>query len=149
MRAVVQRVSRASVTVAGSVTGEIGHGLLVLLGVSRDDSKADADYLIEKIIGLRIFSDAEGKMNLAVAEAGGSVLVVSQFTLYGDTRRGRRPSFIRAAVGENAEALYDYFAEEIKNRMGSVATGRFGAMMDVELVNDGPVTIIIDSEKTI
>lgn len=149
MRAVVQRVSRAKVTVDGRITGEIQRGLLVLLGVSTVDVDKDADYLIDKIVNLRIFDDADGKMNLSLAELEGEMLVVSQFTLYGDTRRGRRPSFIAAAGGENATRLYEYFVDRARGSVRNVATGEFGAMMDVELVNDGPVTIILDSEKTI
>lgn len=149
MRAVVQRVSRAKVTVAGRITGEIGGGMLVLLGVSTEDESADADYLIDKAVNLRIFEDADGKMNLSLADTCGGMLVVSQFTLYGDTRRGRRPSFIRAAGGEKATKLYEYFVARARESISDVATGEFGAMMDVELVNDGPVTIILDSEKTI
>ncbi len=149
MRAVVQRVSRAKVTVDGRITGEIQRGLLVLLGVSTVDVDKDADYLIDKIVNLRIFDDADGKMNLSLAELDGEMLVVSQFTLYGDTRRGRRPSFIAAAGGENATRLYEYFVDRARGSVRNVATGEFGAMMDVELVNDGPVTIILDSEKTI
>lgn len=149
MRAVVQRVSRAKVTVDGRLTGEIGRGLLVLLGVSVDDNKAAADYLVEKITSLRIFEDADGKMNLSLVDINGGLLVVSQFTLYGDTRRGRRPSFIAAARGEDAISLYDRFVSKSREVVTNVATGEFGAMMDVELVNDGPVTIILDSEKTI
>lgn len=149
MRAVVQRVSRAKVTVNGRITGEIQRGLLVLLGVSTVDVDKDADYLIDKIVNLRIFDDADGKMNLSLAELDGEMLVVSQFTLYGDTRRGRRPSFIAAAGGENATRLYEYFVDRARGSVRNVATGEFGAMMDVELVNDGPVTIILDSEKTI
>jgi D-tyrosyl-tRNA(Tyr) deacylase len=149
MRAVVQRVSRAKVTVDSAVTGEIEDGLLVLLGVSGTDSESDAAYLLDKIINLRIFDDAEGKMNVSLSEAGGGMLVVSQFTLYGDTRRGRRPSFISAAKPETANTLYGFFVAEARKRLSRVETGRFQAMMDVELVNDGPVTIILDSEKTI
>lgn len=149
MRAVVQRVSRAKVTVSGRVTGEIERGLLVLLGVSTEDSTDDADYLFDKIVNLRIFDDAEGKMNLSLTDVDGEMLVVSQFTLYGDTRRGRRPSFISAARGESAIRLYEYSVEKARTSIRRVATGEFGAMMDVELVNDGPVTIILDSEKTI
>jgi len=149
MRAVVQRVTRARVIVDGRITGEIGHGLLVLLGVSTSDAEPDADYLVDKIVNLRIFNDADGKMNLSLADKGGEILVVSQFTLYGDTRRGRRPSFITAAGGECANRLYEYFVAESRKRVSNVATGEFGAMMDVELLNDGPVTIILDSEKTI
>lgn len=149
MRTVVQRVSRAKVTVGGRVTGEIGSGLLILLGVSVNDNTASADYLVEKVCGLRIFDDAEGKMNLAVTDVDGGLLVVSQFTLYGDTRHGRRPSFISAAKGSDAIRLYEYFVAKCRETVTNVETGEFGAMMDVALVNDGPVTIILDSEKTI
>ena len=148
MRAVVQRVSRAKVTVDGEITGEIGNGLLVLLGVSKNDAETDADYLVEKIVNLRIFEDADDKMNLSLMDVKGSMLVVSQFTLYGDTRRGRRPSFIDAAPPADANRLYEYFVEKARELIEQVATGRFQAMMDVELVNDGPVTIMLDSEKT-
>ena len=147
MRAVVQRVSRARVTVGNDLAGEIGSGLLVLLGVSKDDTEADADYLSNKIIGLRVFEDAGGKMNRAVAEAEGSVLVVSQFTLYGDVRHGKRPSFDAAASPEKARALYEYFVERIRAAGLHCETGRFQEMMQVELVNDGPVTILLDSLK--
>lgn len=149
MRAVVQRVSRAKVTVGGQVTGEISSGLLILLGVSVNDDTASADYLVEKVCSLRIFDDAEGKMNLAVTDVDGGLLVVSQFTLYGDTRHGRRPSFISAAKGSDAIRLYEYFVAKCRETLTNVETGEFGAMMDVELVNDGPVTIMLDSEKTI
>jgi D-aminoacyl-tRNA deacylase len=147
MRAVVQRVSRCRVTVAGNVVGEIGVGLLVLLGVSKTDNEAAADYLVEKIIGLRIFEDAEGKMNLSVQDAGGAVLVVSQFTLYGDVRRGKRPSFDAAARPEEAKRLYEYFVAKVRAAGLHCETGQFQAMMEVELVNSGPVTIMVDSEK--
>ncbi len=147
MRAVVQRVSRSGVTVDGELTGEIGKGLLVLLGVSVRDTDKDADYLLDKVVNLRIFEDAEGKMNLSLIDVDGEMLVVSQFTLYGDTRRGRRPSFIEAANGPEAERLYEYFVARAGEIARNVGTGRFGAMMDVELVNDGPVTILLDSEK--
>ncbi len=147
MRAVVQRVSRARVTVAGEVTGEIDSGLMVLIGVSEDDSQDDAAYLADKIVSLRIFPDGEGKMNLSLAEAGGKMLVVSQFTLYGDCRKGRRPSFIKAARPELAESLYRVFVVEVQGRGIQVATGRFQARMEVELVNDGPVTLLVDSQK--
>ena len=147
MRAVVQRVSRASVTVDGEITGKIGKGLLVLLGISTDDEESDAVYLLDKIINLRIFEDAAGKMNLSLAETSGELLVVSQFTLYGDTRRGRRPSYIEAAAPEKANSLYEFFVAEARKQIGRVETGRFQAMMDVELVNDGPVTILLDSRK--
>ena len=149
MRAVVQRVSRAAVTVDGRTTGEIGEGVLVLLGVSVNDRDADADYLVDKITNLRIFEDADGKMNNSLLDTGGGMLVVSQFTLYGDTRRGRRPSYIHAARPEEANRLYEYFVSQARRQLENVATGIFQAMMDVELVNDGPVTIILDSEKTI
>ena len=147
MRAVVQRVSRAKVTVAGEVTGEIGLGLMVLLGVADDDRQEDAGYLAEKLVGLRIFPDEEGKMNRSLAEAGGAMLVVSQFTLFGDCRKGRRPSFIKAARPELAVNLYNAFVAEVRGRGITVATGRFQEHMDVELVNDGPVTLLIDSRK--
>jgi len=148
MRAVVQRVSKASVSIDGEVTGSIGNGLLVLLGVSMADTEKDADYVLEKILNLRIFEDAEGKMNVSLIDARGDLLVVSQFTLYGDTRRGRRPSFVDAAPPVRANRLYEYFVTEAKKQVRKVATGRFQAMMDVELVNSGPVTILIDSQKT-
>jgi D-aminoacyl-tRNA deacylase len=147
MRAVVQRVSRTAVKVDGELTGEIGKGLLVLVGVARDDSEADADYLAEKIIGLRIFEDSAEKMNLSVAEVGGAVLAVSQFTLLGDVRQGKRPSFDAAARPEQAKALYEYFVERIRGRSQRCETGRFQEMMEVELVNSGPVTILLDSKK--
>ena len=149
MRAVVQRVSRASVTVDRVIIGEIERGLLILLGVAHADEQRDADYLVDKIVNLRIFDDADGKMNLSLADTQGGMLVVSQFTLYGDTRGGRRPSFIAAAPGSEAQALYEYFVAKAKDAVANIATGKFGAMMDVELINDGPVTIILDSEKTI
>ncbi len=147
MRAVIQRVSRAKVTVDGETIGEIGKGILVLLGVGEDDSEKDAVYLLEKTLNLRIFEDASGKMNLSLPEIKGELLVVSQFTLYGDVRRGRRPSFIRAAVPEKANRLYEFFVTEAEKQIERVQTGRFQAMMAVELVNDGPVTILLDSEK--
>jgi len=149
MRAVVQRVSRAKVTVDGEVTSEIAAGSLVLLGVAAKDTEADADYLLEKILNLRIFEDDQGKMNLSLLDTCGGLLVVSQFTLYGDTRRGRRPSFIDAAPPDKANQLYGYFVDKAKEQVANVGTGRFQAMMDVELVNDGPVTIMLDSDKTI
>jgi D-aminoacyl-tRNA deacylase len=148
MRAVVQRVNRASVKVDGELIGEIGKGLLVLLGVAEDDSEADADYLAGKIAGLRVFEDEAGKMNLSVAEIGGAVLAVSQFTLFGDVRRGKRPSFDAAARPEQARALYGYFVERIRALGLRCETGRFQEMMEVELVNAGPVTILLDSKKT-
>jgi D-tyrosyl-tRNA(Tyr) deacylase len=147
MRAIVQRVSRCRVTVEGNIAGEIGAGLLVLLGVSKTDNEAAADYLVEKIIGLRIFEDGEGKMNLSVQDSGGDVLVVSQFTLYGDARRGKRPSFDAAARPEEAKRLYEYFVGKVRAAGLRCQTGQFQAMMDVELVNSGPVTILLDSEK--
>jgi len=147
MRAVIQRVSRASVTVEGTVTGSIERGLLVLLGISNEDAEAATDYLVEKTIGLRIFEDDAGKMNLSVADVGGAVLVVSQFTLYGDVRRGKRPSFDRAARPDHANQLYQYFVEKVRAAGLRCETGKFQAMMQVELVNDGPVTILLDSEK--
>ena len=147
MRAVVQRVSRAQVTVGGETVGQIEKGLLVLLGVGNTDTETDADYLAEKIAGLRIFEDEEGKMNLAVAEGGGSVLVVSQFTLYGDARRGKRPSFDTAAPPERAKALYEYFLGRIRAAGLACETGKFQETMQVELVNQGPVTILLDSSK--
>ena len=149
MRAVVQRVSRAKVTVDGEVTGEIGTGLLLLLGVADWDAEADADYVLEKILNLRIFEDDNGKMNLSLLDVNGGLLVVSQFTLYGNTRHGRRPSFVDAARPEQANRLYEYLVAKAREQLGDVATGRFQAMMDVELTNDGPVTIILDSDKTI
>ena len=147
MRAVVQRVTRAKVTVDDRLVGEIGKGLVVLLGVARDDTKLDAAYLAEKITALRIFDDDEGKMNLSVKEVNGGVLIVSQFTLYGDVRRGLRPSWIEAAAPEVAGPLYDFFVRQTGTLISEVATGSFRAMMQVELVNDGPVTILLDSKK--
>ena len=148
MRAVVQRVSRARVTVGDELKGEIREGLLVLLGISNSDSEKDADYLVDKTLNLRVFEDEAGKMNLSLLDVAGDLLVVSQFTLYGDIRRGRRPSYINAAAPDEANRLYEYFVTECRKQIGNVATGRFQAMMDVELVNNGPVTILIDSEKT-
>ena len=150
MRAVVQRVTRARVTVDDEIVGEIEQGLVVLLGVAHDDTKADADYLAPKIVSLRIFDDAEGKMNLSLKDIGeidGGLLVVSQFTLYGDVRRGLRPSWSEAAPPEIAEPLYEYFVESSRRLVTRVATGSFRRMMQVELVNDGPVTIMLDSRK--
>jgi D-tyrosyl-tRNA(Tyr) deacylase len=148
MRAVVQRVARAIVSVDGDVTGSIGRGLLVLLGVSVRDGEDAARYLAEKTLNLRIFDDVDGKMNLSLLDIGGEMLVVSQFTLYGDSRRGRRPSYIEAAAPDEANRLYEFFVAECRRGGTKVETGRFQAMMDVELVNEGPVTILIDSEKT-
>jgi D-aminoacyl-tRNA deacylase len=147
MRAVVQRVSRAKVTVSGQVTGEIGLGLLVLLGVGRDDTEADAIYLAEKIAGLRVFEDEAGKMNRSLQEANGHLLAVSQFTLYGDVRRGKRPSFDEAAQHDKARGLYEFFVERLRASGLRCETGRFQEMMTVELVNEGPVTILLDSKK--
>jgi D-tyrosyl-tRNA(Tyr) deacylase len=147
MRAVIQRVTRASVTIDGEIVGEIGNGLVVLLGIARDDTRQDADYLAPKIIALRIFNDADGRMNLSVKDIDGGLLVVSQFTLYGDVRRGLRPSWSDAAPPEIAEPLYDYFVESSRKLLGRVETGSFRKMMQVELVNDGPVTILLDSRR--
>ena len=147
MRAVVQRVRRVSVTVDGETVGAIGQGLLVLLGVARDDGESDADYLADKIAGLRIFEDAGGKMNRSVVDQGGAVLAVSQFTLFGDVRRGKRPSFDAAARPEQALRVYESFVEKIRAKGLRCETGKFQAMMDVELVNAGPVTILLDSKK--
>ena len=147
MRAVVQRVQRARVTISGETVGEIGHGLLVLLGVGQNDTEAAADYLADKIAGLRIFEDAAGRMNRAVGEIGGAVLVVSQFTLFGDVRRGKRPSFDAAARPELARRVYECLVEKLRAAGLRCETGRFQAMMDVELVNSGPVTILLDSKK--
>jgi D-aminoacyl-tRNA deacylase len=148
MRAVVQRVTRASVTIDEEIVGEIENGLVVLLGIARDDTKEDADYLVPKIAALRIFDDADGKMNRSLKDIGGGLLIVSQFTLYGDVRRGLRPSWSDAAAPEIAEPLYDYFVESSRKLLGRVETGSFRKMMLVELVNDGPVTILLDSRKT-
>ena len=147
MRAVVQRVTRASVTIDQQVVGEIGNGLVVLLGIARDDTREDADYLASKIVALRIFDDAEGRMNISLKDADGGLLIVSQFTLYGDVRRGLRPSWSDAAPPEIAEPLYDYFVESSRKLHGRVETGSFRAMMLVELVNDGPVTLLLDSRR--
>jgi D-aminoacyl-tRNA deacylase len=148
MRAIVQRVSRAKVTVDGEITGEIGLGVLVLLGVGRDDAEAGADYLADKILGLRIFEDDAGKMNRSVVDVGGAVLVVSQFTLYGDVRKGKRPSFDDAAPPEKARKLYEYFVERIRATGMRCETGRFQEVMKVELVNEGPVMILLDSTRS-
>lgn len=147
MRAVIQRVTRASVTIDGETVGEIGNGLVVLLGIAHDDTKDDADYLAPKIIALRIFDDAEGRMNVSVKDIDGGLLVVSQFTLYGDVRRGLRPSWSDAAPPEIAEPLYDYFVESSRKLLGRVETGSFRKTMQVELINDGPVTLMLDSRK--
>ena len=148
MRAVVQRVLKAGVTVAGEEVGSIGKGYLVLLGVEEHDTQEDALYIAEKIVGLRIFEDQEEKMNLSLLDVGGSMLIVSQFTLLGDCRKGRRPSFAHAAHPDLAEALYTEVVEVVKSRGINVATGRFRTHMEVSLVNDGPVTMLIDSKKT-
>ena len=148
MRVVVQRVRRARVTVENETVGEIKQGLVVLLGVASDDSETDAQYLASKITALRIFDDEEGKMNLSLKDIGGGVLVISQFTLYGDVRRGLRPSWIDAAAPQVAEPLYEYFIAQVRGGLSQVASGRFGATMQVELVNDGPVTLVIDSRRS-
>jgi D-aminoacyl-tRNA deacylase len=147
MRAVIQRVTRARVTVEEQVTGEIANGLVVLLGIAQDDTEEDADYLANKIAALRIFDDEAGKMNLSVKDVDGGVLVISQFTLYGDVRRGLRPSWSDAAQPEVAKPLYEYFVKKTRDILGRVETGSFRKMMQVELVNDGPVTIMLDSRK--
>ncbi len=144
MRAVLQRVSRASVAVEGEITGAIGSGMLVLLGVAHDDTPEQARAMADKLVGLRVFDDDAGKMNRALRDIGGSMLVVSQFTLYGDARKGRRPSYTGAAGPELAEALYNQFVAEVARHEIPVATGRFRAQMHVELVNDGPVTLIVE-----
>ena len=145
MKIVLQRVKNASVTVSGEEISGIGPGLLLLVGIARGDGEAEADWLVEKVAGLRVFADDEGKMNLDVREAGGEVLAVSQFTLLADTRKGKRPSFVDAAPPEEAEMLFDYFCEKLREAgVASVETGSFGAMMDVTLVNDGPVTIVLE-----
>ncbi len=146
MIAVVQRVKQSSVTVDNNIVGRIDHGLLILLGVAKEDKEAEADYLSEKIVNLRIFEDENNKMNLSLLDTGGEALVVSQFTLLGDTKKGRRPSFVDAAGPEKANELYEYFAEKIRQLGVRVQTGQFRAMMDVSLVNDGPVTLIVQSK---
>lgn len=147
MRAVVQRVKKAAVEVDNHLTGEIGPGLLVFLGVGKNDDKDDADYLIDKIINLRIFEDDDDRLNLSAVDLDKDILVVSQFTLYGDCKKGRRPSFFDAAPPQEAEKLYNYFLSRIKQTDLNIADGQFQAMMDVSLINDGPVTILLDSEK--
>ena len=145
MKIVLQRVKHASVYVEDVLISEIGPGLLLLVGVAKEDGETEADWLAEKVAGLRVFADAEGKMNLSVREAGGEILAVSQFTLLADTRKGKRPSFVRAAPPEKAELLFDYFCERLRTTgVRSVKTGSFGAMMDVALTNDGPVTIVLE-----
>jgi D-tyrosyl-tRNA(Tyr) deacylase len=146
MRAVIQRVTAADVQVDHEIVGRIGPGLLVLLGISRSDEEKDADYLADKVVNLRIFEDDEGKMNRSLLETGGELLVVSQFTLLGDCRKGRRPSFVEAAPPERAEQLYEYFVDQLRLKGINVSTGRFQAMMAVSLVNDGPVTLILESK---
>ncbi|RMG54871.1 MAG: D-tyrosyl-tRNA(Tyr) deacylase [Acidobacteria bacterium] len=148
MRAVIQRVTSAAVKVGETCVGKIGHGLLVLLGVGAEDREADADYLADKIVHLRIFPDERGKMNRSLTEVNGHILVVSQFTLYGDCRRGRRPSYSAAAPPDRAKRLYEYFVARLKSYGVHVETGVFQEMMDVELINHGPVTILLDSQKT-
>lgn len=144
MRVVLQRAKQASVTVAGETVGAISHGYVLLFGVTHEDSEAQADWLADKIAGLRLFEDDEGKMNRGLQDVGGSILSVSQFTLYADTKKGRRPSFIEAARPDQAEPLWEYFNERLRSHGLAVETGRFGAMMDVQLINDGPVTIILE-----
>ena len=147
MFAVLQRASEGKVTVAGRVTGEIGAGLVVLLGVAKGDTEKDADFLADRIAGFRIFNDAAGKMNLSLRDIDGAALVISQFTLAGDWRKGRRPSFTSAAPPEEGERLYEYFCEQLRALEVPVETGEFGAMMDVHLINDGPVTFVMDSRE--
>lgn len=145
MRAVIQRVSQASVTINETVIGKIDHGFMILLGIHEEDTQADADYLIRKIPLLRVFEDEEGKMNQSLQDVGGSVLSVSQFTLYGDTKKGNRPSFVKAALPETAIPLYNYFNEGLRQAGLTIETGEFGGDMDVALINDGPVTILFDT----
>lgn len=147
MKAVIQRVSEASVTVDNEIVGEIGPGLVILLGVSVDDNEADADYLAEKITNLRIFNDNDGKMNLSLLDVKGEMLAISQFTLYGNTRKGRRPSFVNAARPEASAPLYEYFMKQVEAQSVNVARGIFGAMMHVKIFNDGPVTIVMESKE--
>jgi D-tyrosyl-tRNA(Tyr) deacylase len=146
LRLVIQRVKEAKVTVSGSTTGAIRSGLLVLIGISREDTREEADYMLDKLLGLRIFPDDNGKMNRNIGEAGGALLLVSQFTLYGDCRKGRRPSFDRAAPPQHAQALYEYLVESARQGSVAVETGTFQASMEVHLINDGPVTILLDSD---
>jgi len=147
MRAVIQRVSEAKVEVDGDIIGKIGEGFLVLIGVRKDDTEEDVRYLADKVLGLRIFEDEAGKMNLSITDVKGEILAVSQFTLYGDSRKGRRPSFDEAAPLDVAEKLYELFVEEIRKSGIKVETGKFRALMDVHLINSGPVTILLDSKK--
>jgi D-aminoacyl-tRNA deacylase len=148
MRIVVQRCSRGQVTVDGEVTGAIGRGFVLLVGVTHEDTQADVDFLVEKVVNLRVFEDEEGKMNHSLLDIGGALLSVSQFTLYGDCRKGRRPNFMDAARPEQALSLYEAFNDKARSLGVQVETGVFGAMMDVELVNDGPVTLLLDSKKS-
>ncbi|MDG2184799.1 MAG: D-aminoacyl-tRNA deacylase [Mariniblastus sp.] len=148
MRSVIQRVSRCSVRVANSMVGQIGSGLLILVGVEKGDSQEDLHYTADKLLGLRVFNDSDGKMNLSIQDTGGEILVVSQFTLLGDARRGRRPSFINAADPADGERLYRQMIEYLQQQGAAVQSGQFQADMQVELINDGPVTILIDSRKT-
>ena len=148
MKALIQRVTHAKVEIGGQVSGEIGQGLLVLIGITHEDDDKDIDWLVNKLCKLRIFNDSDGKMNLSVADVGGDILVVSQFTLHADTKKGTRPSYIKAARPEVAVPLYERFLERLRSSFsGKVATGEFGAMMNVSLLNDGPVTIMLDTEK--
>ena len=147
MRAVIQRVAEASVSVDGNMVGTIGPGMMILLGVEKDDSEKDVAYVAEKITGLRIFEDSSGKMNLSIKDTEGEILVVSQFTLYGDCRKGRRPSYVRAAGGDFAKRFYELFIAELSERGIPVETGVFGAAMDVHIVNCGPVTLLVDSSR--
>lgn len=147
MRAVIQRVTEASVTIDGEITGEIGPGLLVLLGMDIDDAESDAEYIVKKIAQIRIFNDVDGKFNHSIEDIGGGVLLISQFTLHGDTRKGNRPSFVRAARPEQAIPLYESVIQGLRNRGLPVQTGQFGQHMDVRLLNDGPVTIILDTKE--
>jgi D-aminoacyl-tRNA deacylase len=147
MRIVIQRVSQAKVTVNGKVIGNIDKGMLILLGISKTDSEKEVKFMVEKVLNLRIFDDEQGKMNLSLLDISGELLVVSQFTLYGDARKGRRPSYIDAASPENANKIYELFVSEARKQVKRVETGQFQAMMDVELINDGPVTILLDSDK--
>lgn len=147
MRVILQRSKESKVTVDGEITGKIDKGIVLLVGVTHDDTEEDADYLAEKISGLRIFEDEDGKMNLSIKDIGGDILSVSQFTLYADTRKGRRPSFVHVAKPEQAQRLYEYFNKQLKKKGLKVETGIFGAMMEVSILNDGPVTIIMDSKN--
>ncbi len=149
MRAVIQRVDRACVSINHNELSSIKEGILVLLGVEKEDSKADADYILEKTINLRIFEDEQGKMNKSLLDIGGAMMVVSQFTLLGDCIKGRRPSFVKAEEPEQANKLYEYFVDKAKERIGHLATGKFQEMMRIELINNGPVTMLLDSRKSI